>query len=93
MYYYADILGNQSNTVELTYYVPVGVDSSLVQCSWALNGTAITADGTKYVQPNPRRLRINNIVSTDEGRYTCGFNYNKQPNVVHVADVFVLGKY
>ena len=87
-----DILGNQGNTVEITYYAPLGVDSSLVHCTWAHDGQTISVDGTKYVQPNSRRLRIHNVVGADEGSYTCHYNYHQQQASEHVADIFVLGE-
>ena len=92
IFYYSDILCNQGNKVEITYYAPLGVDSSLVHCNWAHNGQAISVDGTKYVQPTSRSLRVHSVIGTDEGSYTCHYNYHQQQASEHVADIFVLGE-
>ena len=90
--YNAGILGNQGSTAQLTYRVPLGVDSSLIHCIWSHDGSTMTIDGSKYVKSGSRSLLIHNIVGTDEGTYTCQYNYRQQVVSADVATVYVIGE-
>ena len=64
------VLGGEGSVVTIYCSIPGGVDASSIE--WNHQEHRIIVDGSKY-HTSSNRLRISNIISTDEGTYQCLF--------------------
>ena len=64
------VLGGEGSVVTIYCSIPGGVDASSIE--WNHQEHPIGVDGSKY-HTSSNRLRISNIISTDEGTYQCLF--------------------